>query len=434
MDVSVQQQEAFINGGYQGEEWQRANHAHTRLGYNFLVEQVALAESSSTTPGLVDIEVTVKQVGVAPFYYPLSLVLSCEGLDSSRILDGVETIIDAGDTKKFTFEQIPAMFECFDRLSLTLQSPYSYEGRPIKFAQGFDGLVSLSLPPPPSGWADILNVTDSSVVNVTDSSVANVGVLYGFSLVKEYEDDRWAIVQSLHNGDRVDISQIGRSLSVRADVSGMIDQLVFYFNGTIFVENFPPFALGGNNGDVFNPVPYLSQAGNKTITAIAYDATGTVIGNRTVSFILIETTDAPQYPILPLNSSQIPSPPSSADLDNNTHGFNTPATPPLLDLVDEVAGKKNQQSEDNTEMIAAFVIATVSTIVALGLKSCRCRTTRRESGDPASVSRSGKGKQHQRFVADRFEGRKRSKYIGRGGYRFRGKSVDSRTRCTAASE
>jgi len=335
----------------------------------------------------VDIEVTVKQVGVAPFYYPLFLVLSCEGLDSSRVLDGVETIIDAGDTKKFSFEGIPATFECFDRLSLTLQSPYSYEGRPIKFAQGFDGLVSLSLPPPPSGWADILNVTDSSVVDETDSSVVDVGVLYGFSLVKEYDDNHWAIVQSLHNGERVDISKVGHSLSVRAHVSGTIGQMVFYYNGTIFVENFPPFALGGNTGDVFNPVSYLSQAGNKTIAAIAYDTAGTVIGNRTVSFSLIETTDAPQYPISPFNSSQIPAPPSSPDLDNNTHGFNTPATPPLLDLVDEVAGKKNQHEENSsTLMIAAFVVATVSTLVSLGLKSCRCRTTPSASGELASTT------------------------------------------------
>lgn len=47
------------------DELANARHAHARMGYNFQVTQVAVAESSDA--GLVDVYVTVAQTGVAPF-------------------------------------------------------------------------------------------------------------------------------------------------------------------------------------------------------------------------------------------------------------------------------------------------------------------------------------------------------------------------------
>lgn len=106
---------------------------------------------TSSSAGLVDVDVNVTQIGVAPFYYDLSLAIQCPGM-SKKILDGVEALIDKGSSKVFGFTRIPATKECLDALSLSLESSYAYSGRPIKFAQD-DGAVSFSLPLPGSGEA-----------------------------------------------------------------------------------------------------------------------------------------------------------------------------------------------------------------------------------------------------------------------------------------
>jgi hypothetical protein len=136
---------AFSNGGLQGTELQNARKAHAHMGYNFQVTQVAVA-NSQTTPGNVDLSVTVKQTGVAPFYYDLSLRLKCTGVSLKQ--SGVEKIINQGDVKTFEFKNIPATSDCLSSVSLSLESSYAYPDRPIKFAQGSDGTVKLNLPLP----------------------------------------------------------------------------------------------------------------------------------------------------------------------------------------------------------------------------------------------------------------------------------------------
>jgi len=144
-------------GGSPGdEEVERAKVTGADMGYSFQVTEVEVGESTAalvhaaavTTQTLVDITVTVTQKGIAPFYYPLDLTLSCTGLTSSssasasasasasRLLPGVETIIAEGDNRKFTFENIPATEECLGRVSIGLFSAYVYPNRPVRFAQG----------------------------------------------------------------------------------------------------------------------------------------------------------------------------------------------------------------------------------------------------------------------------------------------------------
>jgi Malectin domain len=127
----------------QGEELNRARRAHARMGYNFEVSNVAVSQSSSA--GRVVVDVTVKQVGVAPFYYPLSLALNCQG--TSATLTGVETLIESGATKVFSFASVPADSTCLSSVRLSLESSMAYTGKPIKFAQG-NGSVVLNLPLP----------------------------------------------------------------------------------------------------------------------------------------------------------------------------------------------------------------------------------------------------------------------------------------------
>jgi len=135
-------------------------HAHARLGYNFRVSKVsAIAPSTGNT---VIVEVTVDQIGVAPFYYPLDLVLNCDG--TTEAAGGVEDIISPGDSKVFRFSSVPADAQCLENIEITLESDFLYAGRPMKFAQGNNGKVSFSLPLPPSESQEEDPVVEDPVV------------------------------------------------------------------------------------------------------------------------------------------------------------------------------------------------------------------------------------------------------------------------------
>lgn len=117
------------------------------MGYNFVVSGVGVALSEFS--GSVDIDVNVTQTGVAPFYYPLSLVVGCSDLKMPISSEGVHQIISQGESKLFAFVDIPASSSCLGNVSLSLSSPYAYEGRPIKFAQGENRKILLNIPMPP---------------------------------------------------------------------------------------------------------------------------------------------------------------------------------------------------------------------------------------------------------------------------------------------
>jgi Malectin domain len=132
---------AFSSGGYTGDMLQNARKWHAYLGYAFQVTEVAAAVSASG----VDMDVTVKQVGVAPFYYDLDLVLACEGLPVPLKQGGVNELIEQGQSKTFSFKGIPVTPECLRQVSITLDSSYAYRSQPVLFAQGTSGTVTLRL-------------------------------------------------------------------------------------------------------------------------------------------------------------------------------------------------------------------------------------------------------------------------------------------------
>lgn len=170
-------QDAFINGGYQGDKLAIASQAHTGMGYNFIVAKVGLTTYSSLGNGTaifptIQLDVTLKQVGVAPFYYPLSLFVDCPDLNSPLEQKGVESIIVEGDTKLFSFRGIPATQSCLNATSLQMRSRFDYSGRPIRFAQGLDGTVKLSFPIPPNIFSRVNSTTDiPSVSPLKDRSL-----------------------------------------------------------------------------------------------------------------------------------------------------------------------------------------------------------------------------------------------------------------------
>jgi Malectin domain len=141
--------DAFINGGYTGETLVRARHAHARLGYQFEVKRISVRQSSEQVD-CVDFDVRVEHTGVAPFYYPLCLALTCP--ETSRRVDDVQTIlIENGQSHVFTFKSIPATEECLKSVQISLDSPYAYPERPIRFSQGTDGTVKVQIPTPTLG-------------------------------------------------------------------------------------------------------------------------------------------------------------------------------------------------------------------------------------------------------------------------------------------
>ena len=133
--------------GYSGTDLDNTISASQGLGYSFVVEEVKVEELDDNE---VAITVQVMQVGIAPFYYPLALTLSCVGM-STMSQSGVELIIDKGSSRQFTFTNVPANDTCLNAVEISLSSPYAYSNNPVKFSQGDDGSkVVVSLPSPPT--------------------------------------------------------------------------------------------------------------------------------------------------------------------------------------------------------------------------------------------------------------------------------------------
>lgn len=126
--------------GYTGSALQRAVAASDRMGYAFVVSAITVGQP--TIEAMSSVAVTVTQKGVAPFYYPLALTLSCPGTET-RTTDGVEDIIAEGEAVTFGF-MLPARRGCLEQVSVGLQSPMAYAERPVVFAQG-DGSVVVDL-------------------------------------------------------------------------------------------------------------------------------------------------------------------------------------------------------------------------------------------------------------------------------------------------
>jgi Malectin domain len=116
---------------------------HVRMGYNFFVSNITAA--FSTRMDRVMLIATLRQVGLAPFYYPLRLNLTCNGV-SFASLSNVESLNDTGLEKDFAFRGVPT--SCLGNASLVLSSPYLMPGRPIKFAHQNHGKATFKFPAP----------------------------------------------------------------------------------------------------------------------------------------------------------------------------------------------------------------------------------------------------------------------------------------------
>jgi len=174
---------AAFNSQYQGADLEYALYAHNHMGYEFQLTHVEVAES--VVEQYVDITVEVLQTGIAPFYYPLSLTMSCSlEADTDNIMTeykpGLEAILP-GHTETFTFLNVPATESCLNEIEFALFSSQVYSNNPVKFAQGNNGaFVTVNqIPMPPttsSSSSPTVSPIDSSssspTVSPTDSSSA----------------------------------------------------------------------------------------------------------------------------------------------------------------------------------------------------------------------------------------------------------------------
>lgn len=123
---------AYINGGYKGNELNNAIYANNRMGFNYRIVRIVASTSNNERSNKVDmlnIDVDIQQMGVAPFYYPLSIGFECPLSDTKYNLEriyGVDKIINNGEVKTFTFYNISYNPICFQQITFNLKSPYLY--------------------------------------------------------------------------------------------------------------------------------------------------------------------------------------------------------------------------------------------------------------------------------------------------------------------
>jgi len=128
--------------GYTGDALTKAKAASNSMGYCFRVTKVVAIVGSGQTAELT-IEVT--QCGIAPFYYPLSLIVSCNNGSYQYNRTGVEKLlVQAGDAANFTVS-VANNNSCLNQLSISLSSTRILPNQSIKFAQGNNGIVVVSI-------------------------------------------------------------------------------------------------------------------------------------------------------------------------------------------------------------------------------------------------------------------------------------------------
>jgi len=130
--------------GYTGSTLSKAKVESNGMGYAFQVTKVMANITSGSLTANITVEIA--QRGIAPFYYPLSLILMCSNGTELYTRSGLETaLINAGETVNFTVS-IANSYLCLNNISISLSSSRLVQGQAIKFAQGTTGVVTVSIP------------------------------------------------------------------------------------------------------------------------------------------------------------------------------------------------------------------------------------------------------------------------------------------------
>lgn len=354
--------DAFKNGGYTGEELEKAVASHARLGYNFIVSRVGAATRYNDETH-IDVDVDLRQIGVAPFYYDLALALDCDGLAEPLIQAGAELLVADMDTETFTFERVPSTAICLQSVSFSLQSSYTFPERPIKFAQGNDGRVSLTIPFPNGSQPDTAHGS-------------NWGVVVGF-YVSEGPGRSYLPVKELRNGQSLDLAEFENvPWTIHANITEA-HSATFRYDGQAHSVSHKSFPLSGDVQGYSRTIHYLSSAGTKKITVSAFNYWGDVIGYASVAFSIVDSRT------LSPSAGPTDSPTGMTDVGERSggkdeitssdepHGFNTPKTPTVLEMnTKDESGSSRKQSRRKIGMAFLWTIVSlvISAFAILGIR------------------------------------------------------------------
>jgi hypothetical protein len=391
----------FINDGYKDEKLENALHAHARMGYNFMITQVgAVFPDNLREEASVQVDVKIDQVGVAPFYYPLSLLLDCPDMSSPMEISGIESLINEGDSKVLTFRNVPYTPKCMNAVQFHLNSTrYGYMKRPIKFAQGQNGVVELRIPLPTS-LIEASNVEKEPTIvyNLINVNMKNAG----------------KSVAELKVGASIDLALVGRAITIQVDFYNSNQELQtenvaveFRFNGRVHRERRHPFLLAGHRGDIYARSLYLSTTGVKTVQVIVFDKRDeSILFEHTILFTIVDTTHdinaSSQIPVpapivtrsmgevftkflfvtteptlSPIQAVIVPTMNYFSDNSIEVHGFNTPSTPPLLIL--EERRRRKEILYYVTTAIAFTAVLILACLSCLLYRRCNAKRVHDEN-------------------------------------------------------
>jgi hypothetical protein len=123
--------------GYIGEQLDQAMQASRNMGYEYTVEEINVTVSN-LDENLVDIQLDIafRNSGVAPFYFPLSLMLRSEQQGEHWVIsDNIETVLPADTTSSYsiTIEDLPVN-RLQSPLSIHLHSDILLDSQTIHWA------------------------------------------------------------------------------------------------------------------------------------------------------------------------------------------------------------------------------------------------------------------------------------------------------------
>jgi hypothetical protein len=344
--------DAFIEGGYTENKLKNAQRGHVLLGYNFVVTRIS-AVATDSAAGVIDVEVSVEQTGVAPFYYPLSIALNCPELPSPLKVGGLEGLIDQGISTTFTVRDVPSTWRCLQDISISLDSPMLLPGRKMKFSQG-NGSVNVKIPMPSRMLDAVFDADqpeDAEVFVMRQPSADHAGnrgaperqlplaidieedtvkVAFFYLTSQRNEIEHWV---PLVSGDVVEIPRFGLSIAVRPDKA--VSSIWFsYGTGEMHIDNVPPYRLSSNN--------YLVSSGVKELVATAFvDGRISTVTKLTFEVVAprggITVKNHPSSAVAEKRSIGANGPKTTKHetkaIGYDAHGFNTPFAPSLLQLV-----------------------------------------------------------------------------------------------------
>jgi hypothetical protein len=363
------------------------------LGYNFIINRVAAVKRDDSSD-TIDIVVDLRQIGVAPFYYDLDLALDCDEISTPWALKGAELLIADLDTTTFTFERVPATALCLQSVSFHLQSSYAFPERPIKFAQGKDGKVALTIPLP-----------DGSQPRTEDS--ATWGGVAGFMIAK-VNGKSYETVGQLENWDEIDLADYwDTQWTIQANITGA-SSATFRYDGQAHSVSHSSFSLSGDVMGYSRPISYLMTPGWKKVTVSAFNYEGQIIGYASVEFTIVRTSTRAPSPA-PIHSPASDTDEADNDKDTMTsddpHGFNTPKAPTVLEMANLKKTTKQQAQKKRAliglyTILSMFVLALLIFLTRWFIHRSQCATRNDEVDksstveDPPSTSSSENDDQH----------------------------------------